>query len=176
MNKKIDQVIIECIRGDIAAQKDMEAVVNAANAELQIGGGVAGAIHRGAGQKLEKECRKYAPIAPGEAVLTRAYELPNDVVIHCLGPVYGLDSPEEKLLGNCYRKALEIAEENSISSIAFPAISTGAFGYPIEEATKIVFSTIKEIVPGLRNVRVIRFVLHSEEDLETYKEALNLLK
>jgi len=173
MNKKIDQVAIECIRGDIAAQKGIEAVVNAANAELRTGGGVAGAIHRGAGAKLEMESRKYAPIAPGEVVITRAYNLPNKYVIHCLGPVYGLDSPEDKLLGDCYRKALKIAEENEIHSIAFPAISTGAFGYPIEEATKVVFLTIKELIPSLKSVKLIRFVLHSEKDYDVYKVVLN---
>ncbi len=175
MKKKLDQIVIECIKGDIASQKDMEAVVNAANAELNIGGGVAGAIHRGAGPKLEKECRKFAPIAPGEAVITRAYDLPNEYVIHCLGPVYGLDSPEDKLLGDCYRNALKIAEENQIHSIAFPAVSTGAFGYPIEEATTVVFKTIQELVPKLKNVEVVRFVLHSEKDLGIYIEALNQL-
>ena len=173
MNKKIDQVAIECIRGDIAAQKGIEAVVNAANSELRTGGGVAGAIHCGAGAKLEMESRKYAPIAPGEVVITRAYNLPNKHVIHCLGPVYGLDSPEDKLLGECYRKALKIAEENEIHSIAFPAISTGAFGYPIEEATKVVFLTIKELIPSLKSVKLIRFVLHSEKDYDVYKVVLN---
>lgn len=175
MNKMINQILIECIKGDIAAQKDMAAVVNAANAELLSGGGVAGAIHRGAGPKLEKECRRFAPIAPGEAVLTGAYNLPNDAVIHCLGPIYGLDSPEDKLLGDCYRNALKIAEDNEIHSIAFPSISTGAFGYPIEKAAEIVFLTIKELIPGLKNVKLIRFVLFSEEDLEIYKAALSHL-
>ncbi len=175
MNKKIHQVVIECIKGDIAEQKDMEAVVNAANAELQTGGGVAGAIHRGAGPKLEKESRKFAPIAPGEAVITGAFNLPNDFVIHCLGPVYGQDNLEDKLLRDCYKKALQIAEENNIRSIAFPAISTGAFGYPIKEATNIALSTVKELIPDLRNVKVIRFVLHSDKDLNIYQEALNEL-
>lgn len=87
MIKKMGQIVIECIRGDIAAQKDVDAVVNPVNTELGIGGGVTGAIHRGAGPNLEKECREFAPIAPGEAVLTRSYGLPNEYVIHCLDPI-----------------------------------------------------------------------------------------
>jgi len=175
MSNKIEQVVIECIRGDIVAQEDIDIVVNAANAELRTGGGVAGAVHRGAGPKLEMESQKHAPIAPGEAVITKAYNLPNKYVIHCLGPVYGLDSPEDKLLGDCYRKALMIAEEKELYSIAFPAISTGAFGYPIEEAAEVVFTTIKELIPNLKSVKIIRFVLHSKRDLDIYKIALNQL-
>ncbi|NBG88465.1 macro domain-containing protein [Isachenkonia alkalipeptolytica] len=175
MEKRVDQVVVQCSKGDIAHQEDMEAIVNAANAELRIGGGVAGAIHREAGPKLEKETRKLAPIPPGEAVITGAYNLPNNHVIHCLGPVYGQDKPEDKLLGDCYRKALKIAEEYGIVSIAFPSISTGAFGYPIDEAKKIVFLTIKEVIPTLENVKTIRFVLHNNEDLRVYQEALKKL-
>jgi O-acetyl-ADP-ribose deacetylase len=121
---------LECVQGDIARQPDMETVVNAANAELRIGGGVAGAIHRAAGPELEKECRPLAPIRPGQAVITGAHNLPNRYVIHCLGPIYGIDEPADELLAACYRNALQLAEQNKIASIAFPAISTGVFGYP----------------------------------------------
>ncbi len=175
MERTIDRVIVQCIIEDIAGQQNIEAVVNAANAELKRGGGVAGAIHRGAGPKLEKATRELAPISPGDAVITAAYNLPNDYVIHCLGPVYGKDKPQKKLLGDCYRKALKIAEENGIQSIAFPAISTGAFGYPMEEAKKVAFSTIKEVIPTLRSVKVIRFVLHNREDYQVYEGALENL-
>ncbi|MFW5832232.1 MAG: macro domain-containing protein, partial [Prolixibacteraceae bacterium] len=102
-------ITVEMVQGDITQQKDIEAVVNAANAKLLRGGGVAGAIHRTAGPELEKESKKLAPIKPGEAVITGAYNLPNKKVIHCLGPVYGQDKPEDKLLANCYRNALKIA-------------------------------------------------------------------
>ncbi len=169
MEKIISDVKLEFVTGDIASQTDMQAVVNAANAQLRIGGGVAGAIHRAAGSRLEKECSPLAPISPGEAVITGGYQLPNEYVIHCLGPVYGRDNPEDKLLADCYKNALELAEENEIKSIAFPAISTGAFGYPIEAATKVVAETILKIVSELDNIEKIRFVLYSKNDLDVYK-------
>ena len=152
MKKTISGVTLECIKGNIASQPDITAVVNAANAQLRMGGGVAGAIHRAAGPGLEQESSFLAPIKPGEAVITGGHNLPNQYVIHCLGPVFGVDKPEDKLLANCYSNALKLAEEYKIDSIAFPAISTGVFGYPVVEATEIVFSTIIEIVPKLRKV------------------------
>ncbi|WP_016777268.1 macro domain-containing protein [Anaerophaga thermohalophila] len=172
MKTKISGITIECMRGDIASQPDMEAIVNAANAQLRIGGGVAGAIHRAAGPGLEEECRPMAPIKPGEAVISGGHNLPNKYVIHCLGPVYGKDKPEDKLLADCYRNALKLADENNIRSIAFPAISTGAFGYPIREAAEVTLDTIKEVAPALKNVKTIRFVLFSKGDYEIYKEMI----
>src|SRR5690606_5032157 len=127
MMVRVDGVTVECVTGDIAGQADITAVVNAANAQLQPGGGVAGAIHRAAGPGLAEECRPLAPIRPGEAVLTSGHRLPNRDVIHCLGPVYGVDRPEAELLAACYKNALRLAEEHAIDSIAFPAVSTGAF-------------------------------------------------
>jgi len=165
-------VTVECVKGDIAAQADIKAVVNAANAQLRTGGGVAGALHRTAGPGLEKECRPFAPIKPGEAVITGGHNLPNSHVIHCLGPVYGVDKPEAELLANCYRNALELAGQHQIESIAFPSISTGAFGYPLEEATEIAFQTIKAAIPGLKTVRLIRFVLHGEGALKIHQQFL----
>lgn len=173
MEIKIGDVIIECVKGDIANQKGFTAVVNAANAWLKPGGGVAGAIHRAAGPLLEKECEKYAPIKPGEAVITGGYNLPNKYVIHTLGPVYGKDKPEEKILSDCYRNVLRIAEENKIDSIAFPSISTGYFGYPMEEAAKVAFKTIIEMVPKLKYVKRIRFVLYKDEDLKIHEKVLS---
>ncbi|MEW6456666.1 MAG: macro domain-containing protein [Acidobacteriota bacterium] len=169
MEKMISRIKIECIQGDIASQGNFTAVVNAANAELRRGGGVAGAIHRAAGPGLEEECRPLAPIKPGEAVITGGHNLPNRYVIHCLGPVYGVDKPSDKLLANCYRNALKLAEEYKIDSIAFPAISTGVFGYPIEEAAEVAFKTIIEVVPNLKYVKRIRFVLYSDKDLEIHE-------
>ncbi len=172
--KKISNgITVELVQGDITRQNDVEAVANAANAQLVEGGGVAGAIHRTAGPELEKESKKLAPVKPGEAVITGAYNLPNKNVIHCLGPVYGFDKPEDKLLANCYRNALKIAEEKKIQSVAFPSISTGAFGYPVEDAAGVAIKTIKEMLNQLQNVKLIRMVLFSKRDLEVYENKLN---
>ncbi len=176
MKKQVGQIQLEAIQGDIANQPDMTAIVNAANAQLQTGGGVAGAIHRAAGPQLAEECRPMAPIRPGEAVISGAHNLPNRYVIHCLGPVYGMDKPENRLLSDCYRNTLYLADKNKIDSVAFPAISTGAFGYPFEAATDIALQTILEILPELKHVRHIRFVLFGELDFEVYMERLRGIK
>jgi len=172
IEKIISGVTIECVKGDIAKQPDITAVVNAANAWLKPGGGVAGAIHRAAGPVLEEECRPLAPIKPGQAVITGGHNLPNRYVIHCLGPRWGIDKPEDKLLADCYRNALKLADEHKIDSIAFPAISTGIFGYPVEEAAKVALKTIKEVIPTLKHVKKIRFVLHSDRDLTVHEKVL----
>ena len=171
----INGVTIECIRGNIAIQPDMEAIVNAANAQLRSGGGVAGAIHRAAGPGLEEEGQALAPIRPGQAVITGAYDLPNRYVIHCLGPVYGQDEPAEELLANCYANALRLAEKRGIRSIAFPAISTGIFGYPIQEAARVALKTVLDEVLRLSSVTRIRFVLFNEESRKLYERFLNEL-
>jgi O-acetyl-ADP-ribose deacetylase (regulator of RNase III) len=172
MEQEISGVKVEVVRGDITAQGDVEAVVNAANAELESGGGVAGAIHNAAGPELAEEARPLAPIGPGEAVITGGYNLPNRYVIHTLGPVYGRDRPEEELLANCYRNSLALAEEHGIGSVAFPAISTGVFGYPKEEAAEVTLRTIAEEAENLRSVRLVRFVLFGEEDRKVYEDTL----
>ena len=155
--------------GDIVRQDDIEAIVNAANAELLPGGGVAGAIHRAAGPELQRECRPLAPIQPGEAVITHAHDLPNRYVIHCLGPVFGRDEPAADLLSDCYRNALRLAESKDVASIAFPAISTGAFGYPMEQAARVAITTVLEKISGLTKVRQIRFVLHGKSDRQVFE-------
>src|SRR6056297_2784610 len=170
MKLKIDNVTLELDQGDIVRQNDLEAIVNAANAQLKIGGGVAGAVHRAAGPGLEKECEPLAPIQVGEAVITGGHNIPNEYVIHTLGPVYGVDKPEAELLNKSYKNSLEIAEENEIESIGFPAISTGAFGYPIKEAAKISLKTVKKEADNLKSVKSIRFVLFSAKDYEVYSE------
>ncbi len=172
---KIGAVTLELVQGDIARQVDMEAVVNAANAMLAPGGGVAGAIHRAAGPGLYEECKPLAPIRPGQAVITGGHHLPNRYVIHTLGPVYGKDKPEDKILADCYRNALKLAEENHIQSIAFPAISTGIFGYPVKEAARVALSTIIEQAPHLKHVKKVRFVLYSSSDLEIHEQILEEL-
>jgi O-acetyl-ADP-ribose deacetylase (regulator of RNase III) len=175
MQIKVNNVSIECVKGDIASQPDITAIVNAANAQLRRGGGVAGAIHRAAGPELEKECIPLGPIKPGEAVISGGHNLPNDFVIHCLGPVYGNDKPEDKRLSDCYRNAIELAEKHHIESIAFPAISTGVFGYPIEDATTVALSTIHSLLPDLKHLKTIRFVLFSQNDYEVYESKIKLM-
>ncbi len=151
----------------------MDAVVNAANARLGPGGGVAGAIHRAAGPGLAEEAMPLGPISPGEAVITGAHGLPNRFVIHALGPVYGQDRPEAELLARCYRNALALAQENGASSIAFPAISTGVFGYPVEEAAEVAMGAVRDASEDLTVVRLVRFVLFGERDLEAHERALS---
>lgn len=172
MEKQIADVKIELVKGNIVLQPDVTAIVNAANAQLMPGGGVAGAIHSAAGPGLAKECRPLAPIYPGNAVITGGHNLPNRYVVHVLGPVYGLDRPSDSLLENCYKNALLLADKNEVDSIAFPAVSTGAFLYPAEPAAEIAIKTIVETTPLLKNVRLIRMVLFSSKDLETHKRIL----
>jgi O-acetyl-ADP-ribose deacetylase (regulator of RNase III) len=114
-----------------------------------------------------------APISPGEAVITGGHDLPNRYVIHALGPVYGRDRPEGELLASCYRNALALAEETGIGSVAFPAISTGVFGYPVEEAAEVALGTVVEETQRLERVRLIRFVLYGEKDLEVHEKVLS---
>jgi len=168
-------VTVECARGDITAQHDVAAIVNAANAELRSGGGVAGAIHRAAGPGLEREARSLAPIRPGQTVITGGHDLPNPYVIHALGPVYGWDRPEAELLADCYRNALALAEQRGIDSVAFPAISTGVFGYPVEEAARVALGTVVKESERLQSVRLVRFVLFGQEDFEVHKMVLSEL-
>ncbi len=169
MRTRIGSTELETVTGDITAQPDLDCVVNAANAELMPGGGVAGAIHRAAGPELARACRPLAPIAPGEAVITSAFNLPNSHVIHCLGPVYGMDEPSDQLLASCYARALEIAEREGIRSIGFPALSTGAFGYPAEEAADVVRIAMQENLPDAGGIRLVRFIFFSDSDREVFE-------
>lgn len=179
MNNRITlgPVSVECLQGDITQQPDMDAVVNAANAELLPGGGVAGAIHRAAGRGLAAECAALAPIRPGEAVITGAHKLPNRHVIHCLGPIYGVDQPQADLLARCYHNALSLAEANALGSIAFPALSTGVFGYPLEPAARLSIEAVREFggeqQRSFRSLRLIRFVLFTSDDAELFIRTLN---
>jgi O-acetyl-ADP-ribose deacetylase (regulator of RNase III) len=164
-------VLIECVQGDISSQADIDVIVNAANAQLMPGGGVAGAIHAKAGPALAEECKSLAPIKTGVAVITRAFDLPNQYIIHCLGPVYGVDRPESKLLASCYRGALNLAETHGLKSIAFPAISTGIFGYPLRDAAMVSLTTILNY-NAYKSLKRIRFVLWGQADWEVYSQLL----
>ncbi len=171
-NAEINNVKLEFKRGDIAAQNDIDVVVNAANAQLSGGGGVDGALHRAAGPALKIASQPLGPIKPGEAVITEAFDLPNKFVIHCLGPVYGQDEPEERLLANCYKNALKLMEEKSVKSIAFPSISTGAFGYPMEDAARVALETLKDKMNELNSIKFIRIVLWGEEAMEVHQRVM----
>jgi O-acetyl-ADP-ribose deacetylase len=171
----LGEVTVELTIGDITAQHDLDAVVNAANARLATGGGVAGAIHRAAGPGLEQECRPLAPIVPGQAVITSGHDLPNPHVIHVLGPVYGSDEPSDELLSRCYRGALDRAEEADLASVGFPAVSTGVFGYPMDEAAEVALRTLRDEAGRLGSVRLVRFVLFDQAALEAHERALRAL-
>jgi len=163
---------LECIVGDIARQADMQAVVNAANAQLQIGGGVAGALHRAAGPGLARECAPMAPIRPGEAVISSGHDLPNDYVIHVLGPVYGVDEPAAEYLAACHDQAIRLAARQGIASIAFPAVSTGAFGYPMQEAAEVAIAATCRTLAEVSGVSRVRFVLFDEAAHAVYNRAI----
>ncbi|MDX1642650.1 MAG: macro domain-containing protein [Balneolaceae bacterium] len=170
--KKFNSLTLEILQGNIADQPDCDAIVNAANAQLRTGGGVAGAIHSIGDPELTEETRSMAPISPGEAVISSAPNFPNKHIIHCLGPVYGRDKPEDELLRSCYVNALKTADENGVKSIAFPAISTGAFGYPKREAATIALNAVKELSGSLESIELVRFVLFSEDDYKLHEKVL----
>lgn len=170
--RRIGAAVVECVQGDIVRQPDIEAIVNAANAELRPGAGVAGAVHRAAGPGLYEECRRLAPIRPGEAVLTLGHDLPNRYVVHCLGPVYGVDLPSDRLLAACYRNALRLADQRPVRSVAFPALSTGVFGYPMEAAAEIAVTTVFAELPSRPSIDRVRFVLFDEAAYRLYKRVL----
>jgi O-acetyl-ADP-ribose deacetylase (regulator of RNase III) len=174
-SRRFGDVVIECVRGDIADQPDVDAVVNAANAQLAPGAGVAGAIHRKAGPGLYEECKPLAPIATGQAVITSGHGLPNAWCIHVLGPVYPRSSDPSGELASCYLQGLERAEEQGLASIATPAISTGVFGYPVDEAARVAIETVASLAPGLRAVKLVRFVLWDERHLAVHEMALEAL-
>ena len=162
----------EMIKGDIT-RLDVDAIVNAANTSLLGGGGVDGAIHRAAGPELFEECRTLGGCNTGHAKITKGYNLPAKFVIHTVGPVYrDGNSGEPELLANCYRNSIRIALHYGIKSIAFPSISTGAYGYPIAEASRVALRTLKESIEsastGLERIMIVTF---SEVDLRVYEEA-----
>jgi O-acetyl-ADP-ribose deacetylase (regulator of RNase III) len=170
---KLDR--IEIIQGDITKQ-NVDAVVNAANKSLLGGGGVDGAIHRAAGPQLLEECKNLGGCETGEAKITNAYKLPANWVIHTVGPVWkGGGHHEDELLAKCYINSLTLAKQYNIKTIAFPAISTGVYGFPVERASRI---TIKQIIDFLENnstMENVILVCFSEKDYEHYQKALSEL-
>ncbi len=171
---------VQLIQGDIT-REPTDAIVNAANSSLLGGGGVDGAIHRAGGPAILSECKairaRQGGCPPGEAVVTTGGRLPARYVIHTVGPVWsGGDRGEPEILSSCYRNSRRLAVENGVRSIAFPSISTGAYGYPVEKAAPVALSTVAAFLrmekraPGL-----VRFVLFDASTLRAYHEALEVL-
>ena len=163
---------IDIVRGDIT-KLGVDAIVNAANTTLLGGGGVDGAIHRVAGAELLAECRTLGGCQPGEAKITRGYHLPARFVIHTVGPFWrGGKHHEREILANCYRNSLQLAVENEIKTIAFPAISCGAYGYPIPEAAQVAFKTARDFLATDDSIDNITFALSGEDIYEAYRQLL----
>jgi len=163
---------IDIVRCDITTL-DVDGIVNAANTTLLGGGGVDGAIHRAAGPELLAECRTLGGCEPGDAKLTRGYRLPARFVIHTVGPIWhGGKHEEPETLANCYRNSLQLAVERGIETIAFPAISCGAYGYPIQEAAEIALKTTREFLAKTDKIEKVIFVLWGEYVYEAYHKLL----
>ena len=164
--------VIEVLQGDIT-KLEVDAIVNAANRSLLGGGGVDGAIHRAAGRSLLEECKTLNGCETGQSKITKGYNLSAKYVIHTVGPVWsGGNKQERELLKSCYQTALELARENNIKTIAFPAISCGVYRFPIEEACKIAISTVKEYLNNYDGFEKVIFINPSEDIVEIYEKIL----
>ncbi len=176
MEKQVNKTKVILLRGDITRQ-DTDAIVNAANSELMGGGGVDGAIHRAGGPAILDECKvirsTQGKCAPGNAVITGGGNLKAKFVIHTVGPIWRSgQTNEEVILGNAYRNSLELAEQYEVKTIAFPSISTGAYGYPLDKASITALNAVFDFCKAHDSIDEIRFVLFDEFTLNAYKDAL----
>ncbi len=165
--------MLRVVQADIATLK-VDAIVNAANSSLLGGGGVDGAIHRAAGPELLHECRLLDGCKVGEAKITRGYRLPAKFIVHTVGPVWhGGTHGEPELLASCYRNSLQVAADNGARTIAFPCISTGVYGYPVELAARIAVATVSSALPKLGSIREVIFCCFSAGDFAVYKKLVD---
>ena len=175
MKVSFHQSTLEIVQGDIT-QQDTEAIGNAANSALAGGGGVDGAIHRAGGPALMPELRaKYKGCPTGSAVITGGGNLKAKYVIHAVGPRYSGSPKDPELLSSAYRKSLELCTQNKIYSMAFPSISTGIYGYPVEEASRIALKTVMDYLKDYPEIKLVRFVLFDSKTYSVYEEALQEL-
>jgi len=175
MKTTIHQSTLEVVQGDIT-QQETEAIGNAANSALAGGGGVDGAIHRAGGPSIMSELRaKYKGCPTGSAVITGGGNLKAKYVMHAVGPRYSGSPKDPELLSSAYRKSLELCTQNKISSIAFPSISTGIYGYPVEEASRIALKTAMDYLKNHPEIKLVRFVLFDTNTFDVYEEVLKEL-
>ncbi len=172
MEKKINDSVLAIVEGDITREQT-DAIVNAANSRLAGGGGVDGAIHRAGGPSIMEESRKYDGCPTGKAVITGGGDLMAKYVIHAVGPVYRDGKRgEPELLRSAYLESLRLASDNGIKSISFPALSAGAYGYPMDEAARIALTTAAEYVKGHPEIKLVRFVLFGKPAYDAFERAL----
>jgi O-acetyl-ADP-ribose deacetylase (regulator of RNase III) len=175
MKAKVNRAVLELVEGDITEQ-ETEAIVNAANGSLLGGGGVDGAIHRVGGPEILAECRELGGCSTGDAKITTGGRLRARYVIHAVGPVYWREGPERaaELLSSAYRRSLEVATEHGVRSVAFPSISTGAYGYPMDEAAPIALQTVIDYLDGQEGdgIQLVCFVLYGWQAYQVYHRVL----
>jgi O-acetyl-ADP-ribose deacetylase len=172
MQVKIGPSVLELVEGDLT-QQDTEAIVNAANEQLRVGGGVDGAINRAGGPKIQEEARRIGRCPTGQAVITTGGNLKARYVIHTVGPIYrDGQHGEPELLASAYRESLKLASARSIRSLAFPSLSTGVYGYPAPDAARVALTTVKDYLSHHPEIELVRFVLFGQPTFEAYAEAL----